>query len=145
MRTLFKFGLASLVVLTPAFLVACGDDDDDKPQARPAGACGTGGSSAAGGAGGSSAAGGAGGAGGSTGGAGGSTGGTGGTGGSAGDGGVVCDLSGSGKTHQAIPNPTGTMTLTADKVWDLSDTTYVADGQTLTIEPCTRIEGKKVP
>jgi hypothetical protein len=45
----------------------------------------------------------------------------------------------------AIPNPTGTITLTHDKIWELADTTYVADGQTLTIEPCTRIEGAKSP
>lgn len=69
------------------------------------------------------------------------------TGGTGGDGGgvVACDLSGTGLPHADIPNPTGTMTLTADKVWDLKDTTYVADGQTLTIEPCTRVEGVKSP
>ncbi len=37
------------------------------------------------------------------------------------------------------------MTLTSDKVWVLEDITYVEDGATLTIEPCTRIEGKKSP
>jgi hypothetical protein len=150
MRTLYKFGLASLVVLTPTFLVACGDDDDNPGTSGGAGGTGGAGGST-GGTGGSTGGtgGGTGGTGGGTGGTGGGTGGTGGgtggTGGSAGDGGVACDLSGTGKAHQAIPNPTGTMTLTANTIWDLSDTTYVADGQTLTIEPCTRIEGQKVP
>ncbi|MBK7583287.1 MAG: hypothetical protein IPI67_24235 [Myxococcales bacterium] len=37
------------------------------------------------------------------------------------------------------------MTLTADKVWTLKDITHVSSGATLTIEPCTRIEGTKSP
>jgi hypothetical protein len=54
-------------------------------------------------------------------------------------------LSATGRTPATIPNPTGTLTLTRDKVWTLTDFTYVAEGQTLTIEPCTRIEGAKSP
>lgn len=52
-----------------------------------------------------------------------------------------CDLSGEDKDRETIPAATGTMTLTSDKVWVLDGLTYVADGETLTIEPCTRIEG----
>ena len=33
------------------------------------------------------------------------------------------------------------MTLTSDTVWQLEGVTYVEDGDVLTIEPCTRIEG----
>jgi hypothetical protein len=155
MRVLRKSALAS--VLASAALVlttGCSSDNNDKPGGTTDGAGGgtTGGAGGGttGGAGGGSTTDGAGG--GTTGGAGGAgTGGTGGTDGGAtdgspgNDGATACDLSGTGLTHQAIPNPTGTMTLTHDKVWDLSDTTYVADGQTLTIEPCTRIEGAKSP
>ncbi len=53
----------------------------------------------------------------------------------------TCDLSGEGKTVEVIPSPTGNLTLTSDKVWKIQGVTYVADGQTLTVEPCTRIEG----
>lgn len=53
-----------------------------------------------------------------------------------------CDLSGEGKDHKEIPNPTGDITLTADTVWELKDITHVADGTEITIEPCTRIEGQ---
>jgi hypothetical protein len=63
------------------------------------------------------------------------------TGGSAGSGGApACDLSGANKTKENIP-----LTLTADKVWTLSDAVHIGDGATLTIEPCTRIEGTKTP
>jgi hypothetical protein len=37
------------------------------------------------------------------------------------------------------------MTLTSGTVWQLNDKVHVADGATLTIEPCTRIEGNKNP
>src|SRR5690606_23310868 len=33
------------------------------------------------------------------------------------------------------------MTLTSDKVWVIEGMTYFDEGETLTIEPCTRIEG----
>lgn len=71
--------------------------------------------------------------------------------GSAGDGGgveggTVCDLSGTGKTKQDVPNPVDTdLTLTADKVWTIKDIVHVTSGHTLTIEPCTRLEGTKNP
>lgn len=38
-----------------------------------------------------------------------------------------------------------TLTLTADKVWSLSGRLFVPAGKTLTIEPCTRIEGTPKP
>jgi hypothetical protein len=53
-----------------------------------------------------------------------------------------CSLSFEGKQEAVIPNPTGNLKLTRDKVWVVQGITYVADGQTLTIEPCTRIEGE---
>lgn len=131
-----------------SFLVmgsACGSDDDGGGKNNPnSGGGGTGGST--GGAGGSTGgtAGSGGGAGGSTGGAagsGGSTGGAGGTGGA-----PACDLTGAGKSKEKIPlTISANTTLTADKVWTLSDAVHVASGATLTIEPCTRIEGTKTP
>jgi hypothetical protein len=72
-------------------------------------------------------------------------------GGAAGDAGgdgssTACDLSGTGKTKQDIPNPvTADTTLAADKVWTVKDIVHVNAGATLTIEPCTRIEGTKNP
>jgi hypothetical protein len=152
MRTFDRFCFVSLAAALPLLsLVSCGGDDDDKPPAT-AGTGGKGGGTggSAGSTGGTGAStggtgGSTGGAGGGAGGTGGGTGGTGGGTGGTGGGTAACDLSKPGATHQAIPNPTGTMTLTADKIWDLSDTTYVQNGQTLTIEPCTRIEGKKTP
>jgi hypothetical protein len=52
-----------------------------------------------------------------------------------------CDLSRGDKEEAVIPqNPD--MTLTSDKVWLLDGLTYVEEGSTLTIEPCTRIEGQ---
>ena len=57
-----------------------------------------------------------------------------------------CDLSGDGLPREAIPlQITDDMTLTSDTVWTLDDIAYVNDGATLTIEPCTRIEGEKIP
>jgi hypothetical protein len=59
--------------------------------------------------------------------------------------GADCDVStDNGKAYETIPNPTGTITLTNDKNWTLSGITYVEDGDTLTIEPCTRIEGAPI-
>ncbi|MFO0568815.1 MAG: hypothetical protein U0263_24345 [Polyangiaceae bacterium] len=132
-------------------LMACGSDDDGGGKNNPSsGGGGTGGG--AGGSGGSTGGtAGSSGSGGSTGGSGGSTGGTAGTGGSTGGaggtGGVpACDLSGAGKTKEKIPlTISADTTLTADKVWTLSDAVHVASGATLTIEPCTRIEGTKTP
>ncbi len=151
MRVFRTSVIASILTAAAGFaaMASCGGDDSDKPTGTStgsAGASGAGGSTTTDGMGGSTTTEGGGGAGGAT-------GGTAGAGGDAGgvvDGGsdapvTKCDLSGTGLPHMAIPNPTGTMTLTSDKVWDLSDTTYVADGQTLTIEPCTRIEGAKSP
>jgi hypothetical protein len=155
--------LCSLLTATAMFALAAGCNSDDKPATSGtttggtgAGGEGTGGADASTGGtseGGESTGGAAASTGGTSAGGEGTGGGTaastGGTGaGGQGTGGAstsTCNLSGAGLPHQAIPNPTGNMTLTADKVWDLSDTTYVADGQTLTIQPCTRIEGAKSP
>ncbi len=56
------------------------------------------------------------------------------------------DGTGSGENapeaEETIPNPTGTLTLTADKTWILDDVTYVQDGDTLTIEPGTVIKAE---
>jgi hypothetical protein len=76
-----------------------------------------------------------------TGGTGGSTGGTGGTSGNTG-----CDLSGDGLDREVLPaDITDDFTATSDKVWTLDGTVKVHDGATLTIEPCTRIEGTPAP
>lgn len=54
----------------------------------------------------------------------------------------ACDLSVEGRERDQIPYPnTGTITLTSDKVWELEGITHVADGEVLTIEPCTVIVG----
>jgi hypothetical protein len=128
--------LIFISALTLPAAIACGGDDDDKPS---------GGGGSGGAVGGSGGAAGSGGSMGGTAGGGGSAGSTGGAGGSGG-GAPTCDLSGTGKTKETIPKQiTGTLTLTRDKVWTLEDTTYVTDGATLVIEPCTRIEGKKAP
>ena len=64
----------------------------------------------------------------------------------AGSGNSECDLSGEGLPTEAIPlNIDEDMTLTSDTVWTLDDIVHVNDGATLTIEPCTRIEGEKTP
>jgi len=120
-----------LCCTAPLWFAACGDDDDDddggKAGSAAAGKGGSGGAKA-----------GSGGKGGS----GGAKAGSGGSGDGAGTADDGCDLSGEGKEKEAIPNPTGSMTLTSDKVWELEGVVRVADGETLTIEACTRIEGK---
>lgn len=55
-----------------------------------------------------------------------------------------CDLSGEGLDREAIPAEPGTITLTSDKVWVLDELVLVGEGDVLTIEPCTRIEGDGV-
>lgn len=53
----------------------------------------------------------------------------------------VCDLE-ADLELEPIPGPnTGTVTLTSDRIWLLNQLTYVNNGATLTIEPCTRIVG----
>ena len=143
--------MLKLLCLTAAatlpVMVACGgDDDSDKPGGSGA-AGGTAGSGNAAGMGGSGNAAGMGGSGNAAG--SGGTGGSGnaaGTGGSAGSGGASCDLTGAGLPEESIPTQiTADTTLTSDKVWKLEDKTYVNDGATLTIEPCTVIKGSKSP
>ncbi|MEZ4221301.1 MAG: hypothetical protein R3B13_10240 [Polyangiaceae bacterium] len=120
------FSLLALFCALP-IAVACGSDDD-KPSGNTGG---TGGGGTGGGSAGTG---------------GGSAGTGGGSAGTGGSGGASCDLSGAGLTKEKIPNKiSADMTLTNDKVWTLEDTTYVEDGATLTIQPCTRIEGKKTP
>ena len=126
MTRLKNFSLLPLLCALP-FAVACGSEDD-KPAGNTGGTGATGGGGSAGG-------------GGSSGGGAGVGGGTGGAGGS-----PSCDLSGAGLPKEKIPNAIASdLTLTNDKVWTLEDTSYVQSGATLTIEPCTRIEGKKAP
>ncbi len=123
----------SLVVLG----TACGSDDSgSKNNNTGGGGTGAGGTGATGATGG----------GGSGGVSGGGTGATGATGGGGAGGGTSCDLSGAGKTKQDVPNPiTADLTLTADTVWTIKDIVHVMAPATLTIEPCTRIEGTKTP
>jgi hypothetical protein len=151
---------AFLGTLASACLIAtaCGDDEQraindgtgGSAGAETGGGAGTGGKSTGGG--GASTSGGRA----STGGGGTVTGGSGpdsGTGGAADDGGggdvvapPACDVTGAGKVKEDIPNPVTTnLTLTADKVWTVKDIVHVTTGATLTIEPCTRIEGTKNP
>jgi hypothetical protein len=127
------FAALSLVVLG----TACGSDDSSSKNNNN-----TGGATSGGGSGGTGGSGG-----GTTGGSGGTAGsGTGATGGTAGGGGSTCDLSGTGKAKMDVPNPiTADMTLTADTVWTVKDIVHVMAPATLTIEPCTRIEGTKTP
>lgn len=54
---------------------------------------------------------------------------------------TACDISGAGLDTEVIPSEPGTMTLTSDKVWTLDSNVFVGEGDVLTIEPCTRIEG----
>jgi hypothetical protein len=77
--------------------------------------------------------------------------GSGGTTGSAGSGETPaeCDLSDDGVAdldEEEIEGPiTEDTTLTSGTVWLLNDKVHVEEGATLTIEPCTRIEGQKDP
>jgi hypothetical protein len=81
------------------------------------------------------------GSGGTTGGTGGGTGGTGGTSGNTG-----CDLSGDGLERESLPSDiTDNFTATSDKVWTIDGVVKVHDGASITIEPCTRLEGTADP
>ncbi|MBM4363732.1 MAG: hypothetical protein FJ104_13710, partial [Deltaproteobacteria bacterium] len=58
----------------------------------------------------------------------------------------ACDLAAGSKPREKITaDITANRTLTSDKVWELEGIVHVADGVTLTVEPCTRIEGAKDP
>ena len=148
MRSFNLFVVA--VAALPLLGLACSDDDGDKPGPSTGGSSATGGSSgASGGSGGatggsSGACGGNGGATGGNGGSGGATGGNGGDAGSAGEGGgTACDIYDPDLPRETVPQPLGgDFSLTRDKAWFLDGVTYVAAGETLTIEPCTRIEGR---
>lgn len=108
----------ALCVAAPLALAGCGDDDGSDDDGAGSGSSGSSGSSGAGS---------------------GSSGSSGGSGAGPDD---ECDLSGEGKETETLSDPTGSITLTSDKVWILDGIVHVADGQTLTIEPCTRIEGE---
>jgi len=120
MRRVARNLILTLCCALPATVIACTDDeDDDNDKAADTAGSATGVKGVSAGKDGSGAAG-AGGSGATT----------------------KCDISGEGKKKKQIPNPTGTTTLTSDTVWELKDITHVEDGTTLTIEPCTRIEGQ---
>ena len=131
-------------------IVACGDDDDN-PGAPTAGTKSDGGEAAGGktNTGGKTSTGGKTGAAGSAPVGGETTAGTGTVGGEGGGPAVVpCDIYGE-RPIKVIPadadgNITATV-LTADTVWSLNDRLFVPAGETLTIEPCTRIEGTPKP
>ena len=162
--------IAAATLLAAASMVACGDDEDS-PDDGTGGRAATGGRTGTGGSdeGGETSTGGKATTGGKTG-----TGGTNGTGGSvnppggegggSGEGGggnedgaiplaADCDLSGQGLAREPIVSDDGDtifedgedLTLTNDRVWTLEGYVEVRDGATLTIEPCTRIEGTKDP
>jgi hypothetical protein len=170
MNRLSKFiligGLTSLATLGA---VACGDDESggDNPPAtggktgsggEGSGGEGSGGKASGGSSGGGSSGGGAdsgsggdasGGAGDGGSGSGGEATGGAGSGGDGTGGGVnppTCDLSRGSKATEDVPlEITSNTTFTADKIWKLKGITHVTSGTTLTIEPCTRIEGQKDP
>lgn len=154
--------IAMSTLIASLSIVGCGDDDDDNPG-KPS----DGGTNSSGGKGGSA---GKGGTSGNSGGKGGtsSDGGTGntgnggegaedpGTGGSGAEGGggnpgptcedVYADRPNGKKTIPVDEDGNITIdTLTSDTVWGLDGRTFVKVGETLTIEPCTLIEGKKDP
>jgi len=61
---------------------------------------------------------------------------------------VPCDIYGDRPVEEIAADANGnitTLTLTADKVWSLSGRLFVPAGETLTIEPCTRIEATPKP
>lgn len=148
--------LALLTILTvPMSLFACGDDDDDDGTSKggtagststggKGGSAGSAGSAGTGASGGTAGAveGGATGEAGAPGGAAGMPGGAGGGGGGPG----TCDLSGEGLTRTDLPSDiTADLVLENDVVHVINGDVWVHDGVTLTIPPCTRLEGKKEP
>ena len=156
---------AALVTAVPIAMMACGDEGDDSPPGDTGGNAGDAGDdsggSSTGGRGGSTQGGNAGEeTGGTSGAAGdGNTGGTGGdaggdtggstSGGSGGSGGAPpeeCDLSGEGQDQETVPSDImDDLTLTSGTTWVLDGFVKVHSGATLTIEPCTRIEGTPAP
>jgi hypothetical protein len=146
MKKLSILGMSALLLTLG--VAGCGDDPDDNPG--KAGNTGEGGEGASGGSSGGK-------AGNNTGGKSNPTAGTAGEGpgepmaGSGGGGPDVapCDIYGEREHSEVIPvDDEGNITaetLTADTVWSLSGRTFVPAGKTLTIEPCTRIEGTPKP
>ena len=142
---LSKIGISILAISAAScFAAACSDDGSGDSPSNSSGGSGTGGDDT--GSGGDDT-----GTGGDDTGTGGDDTGTGGNdnlgGGGSGTGGgsnASCDIYGERDGEEEL---TGTITtnktLTADKVWKLKGTVWVNSGATLTIEPCTRIEGVK--
>ncbi len=138
-----KLGRIKISVLamlaTGCLALACGSDDGDAPDNGNTG--GKSGSSTGGKGSGGKSSGGA-----ST---GGKSSGSGGDdpGGVAGTGGanqMDCDIDGPRDEEETLSGDIDDdLTLTADTVWKLDGTVWVNEGATLTIEPCTRIEGIK--
>lgn len=166
MRLLSSWTVAAFLA-APMAMLACGDDDEP-PVETSGGSSGKGGSGGTGGSTGGTANGGTGGktqdggAGGEVepgGEAGEGPGGAGGAGGApdtgiagaAGSGGAgapgeTCDLSGEGLEREELPaDIEDDLTLTNDRVWVIEGTVHVHDGATLTIPPCTRLEGLSDP
>lgn len=127
----------------PLAVVACGSDDDEPSGSGGSGSGGTSGSAGTSGSGGA-----AGGGSGGTSGSSGSSGsaGTSGSGGMAGGGGGACDINDTTKNRiKVTADITADETWTSDNIYELEDVIYVTNGATLTIDPCTRIEGNKAP
>lgn len=150
MNKLSLVGLSALLIAVN--VVACGDDGDDNPGAPKGGSSSNeGGDGNDPGKGGSSSAGtkntaGTKAQGGDDPGVGGGDTGNGGEGG--GSVGAPCDIYGEREIEVIPSDDEGNITtelLTADKVWSLNKRLFVPEGKTLTIEPCTRIEGTPKP
>lgn len=126
--------LLMLALATAPTMVGCSDDSDDSGSggdmetggSESGGTMETGGSATGGSETGGSETGGS------------ETGGMGATGGMMAD---ECDLSRGSKDVVELSGDLDTQTLTSDKVYQLKEYVYVPDGKTVTIEPCTRIEG----
>jgi hypothetical protein len=151
--------IAMSALIASLSIVGCGDDDDNPGEPNEDGGTGSGAKGGSGGKGGTSS---SGGKGGTT-----SDGGTGNTG----NGGEGAEDPGTGGNGEAgggnqgascpdvyADRPMGKKTipvdeegnitvdtLTSDTVWGLDGRYFVKEGETLTIEPCTLIEGKKDP
>ena len=139
MRTFMKLTTAMILTLIPIIGVGCSEDDDSDNPAT-GGKSETGGRNQAGednnGTGGSSQAGAPSETGGSS-----EAGAPSETGGSGND---ECDLSRAGRGDPIeLTGNLDSMTLEGDKLYLIRDYAYVKPGETLTIEPCTRIEGEK--
>jgi hypothetical protein len=151
---LAKIGISILAIAAAGgFAVACGDDDGDSPDggntggeagSESGGSNGSGGKNTGGNGSGGKNTGGNGSGGENLGGGGMGGGDTGGNGSGGGSNTTSCDIYGEREGEETLSGDIdANKTLTADKVWKLEGTVWVNAGATLTIEPCTRIEGVK--